>query len=894
MSAQTSPTPAVAKLTPMLRHYLQVKEENPDTLLLYRMGDFYELFFEDAIKAAPALEVALTARQKGTPSEAPMCGVPHHAIESYIAKLIEHGYKVAVCDQVEDPKEAKGLVKREVTRVVTPGTLSELELLDQKKSNRLASVVFEAGGTKSAGNGAVATLDVSTGSLRVEACVDEDSLLDALRLARPREILYEEERGRTLPGSVEAWLEQESVCRTTVAPADALDHRGAQEVLVQQFDVASVRSFGFSDQDPRLIACAHAIEYARSTSRHSLDHVRQLAVVAPTDFLVLDETTLRNLEVFENQRQRSERHSLVWVLDQTQTGPGARLLRDWLGYPLRSEEAITNRLDGVEELLNRGTVRSRLRAALERMPDLERLVTRAVLGRMSPREAGLVRDGLDLIPELLISLGEPRSEILEGLGSVDPVADLRNELARQLVESPPATLKDGGILREGVCPQLDEARDLAQNGKTRLVELEAAERDATGIAKIKVRYNRVFGYFLEVPKSQQERVPDHYDRKQTLANAERYVTTELKELEERILGAESTRIAREEELFETVREQIASEATRLQELAYAVASLDAIASLAEVAALYDYRRPALRPAGDTLRLESSRHPVVERLTQEPFVPNDLELDPETAQIVILTGPNMGGKSTYLRQIALVALMAHIGSFVPAESAEVPMLDRIFTRVGASDDLVRGESTFMVEMIETANILRYATAESLVVLDEVGRGTATFDGLSVAWAIVEHMHEQNRSLTLFATHYHELTELAGLLPRVRNRTMTVKEWENRIVFLHRVESGAADKSYGLHVARLAGLPESLIERAQEILGNLEAQEYDVRGTPRIAKGTLPEGADESQLALFASADPAFAEHPMLQVLRDVDLDRLTPLAALNLLSSLKERLESGEG
>ena len=879
-SSRAAAPKAASTLTPMLRHYLEVKEEYVDAILLYRMGDFYELFFEDAVRAAPLLDVTLTARQKGTPSEAPMCGVPHHAVEGYIGKLIDAGLRVAVCDQVEDPAQAKGLVKREVTRVVTPGTLTEPELLEGADANLLASIRWGEDPANDPGGG-VAFLDVSTGRFFVRRFEDIARLVEELELWRPTEVLYVDGQ---LDDSVSAWASRREICLTARGTDLLASPSEATQLLERQLGVSSLRGFGVADDSSVLLSAAEAVRYARESTRSELGHIRNLELHRDEQFLILDDATLENLEVFRTQRGDRRSGTLISVVDRTQTPAGARMLRDWLAHPLRSIEEIERRQDATADLLEAQEQREILRAALSRVGDLERLSARAVVGRMGPREAAALRDGLEQVPDILERLKKRNATFLLELGASDPQAELASYLAERLEETPSVTLRSGGVIADGVDPELDRNRSLARDGKRHLLELEAKEREATGIGNLKIRFNKVFGYYLEVTKAHQSRVPERYTRKQTLANAERYVTDELKELEEAILGAEQKQIALEESLFESLRQEVAKHAMGLGELAYALAAADVIASFAERARGGDYCRPRLVSGGDCISIREGRHPVVEESMRSDFVPNDLVLQDEDSQVVLLTGPNMGGKSTYLRQIALITLLAHTGSYVPAREAEIALTDRIFTRVGASDDLSRGESTFMVEMIETANILRYATAESLVILDEVGRGTSTFDGLSLAWAIVEHLHEENRSRTLFATHYHELTELQAVLSRVVNRTMTVKEWDDRIVFLHRVEEGRADKSYGIHVARLAGLPESLLSRASEILSNLEADGYDPTGKPRIARGEgAPVSTAPDQLGLFAGAQDV-----VMDLLSEVDLDRMTPLAALNFLARLKER------
>ncbi|MEE2776489.1 MAG: DNA mismatch repair protein MutS [Acidobacteriota bacterium] len=867
-----------AKLTPMLRHYLEVKSEHPDAILFYRMGDFYEMFFEDAERAAPILEIALTARQKGSPSEAPMCGVPHHALDTYLGKMVRAGIKVAICDQVEDPAEAKGLVRREVTRVVTPGTVSEPALLEGKEDNLLCALSW----SKDAGAGAF--LDVSTGKLVIHRWHSAEEAVESLSVLRPSELIF---GAGELPGDVTGWLERQDVCRSPIPAEDAMTAGAATRLLEEQFETATLRGFGMRADEPAALATATALRYARETQKSELTHVDDLELHEERAFMALDETTLFNLEVVRSQREGARRGTLLGVVDRTCTAMGGRRLRSWFLEPLLDRAAIRRRHDAVEELLDETLLRQRLREDLGRVADMERLLTRAVLGTASPREVGALRDSLAVVAEALPHLKEARTEALGQMAGCDVVEDLRTALESRLAPELPTSLAQGGVVAEGVNADLDRCRSLVGDTKQHILELEAQERERSGISSLKVGYNRVFGYYLEVTKANQHRVPDDYVRKQTLTNAERYITPEIKELEEQILGAEESRARLEEQEFGVLVAEVVAASRRIRRLAIGVGELDSLASLAEVAARNHFCRPRMEEAGRPIRIRDGRHPVVESMLREEFVPNDCQLDDEESQIVVLTGPNMGGKSTYLRQVALIVLMAQAGSFVPARECRIGLVDRIFTRVGASDDLTRGESTFMVEMIETANILRYASERSLVVLDEVGRGTATFDGLSLAWAIVEHLHEHCRPKTLFATHYHELTELATILPRVTNRTMAVREWEERIVFLRRVVAGSADKSYGIQVARLAGLPPSVLDRAAEILANLERHEYDLTGKPRLAKGAATD-SDPGQLALFTPPEELVAG-----ILREVDLEQLSPLAALNLLHTLKSRLDPSE-
>jgi DNA mismatch repair protein MutS len=867
--------PATAELTPMLRHYLEVKAAHPDGLLFYRMGDFFELFFDDAIEAASLLDLTLTARQKGTDSEAPMCGVPHHAVAGYAAKLLKLGRKVVLCDQVEDPAQAKGLVRREVTRILTPGTLSETELLESKEESFLAVLTWNGE------RGEAAFLDVSTGAFFVRRFAGVAEALTELEALRPRELLSDE---ASLPAELADWVRREIACRAGLAgrleaPA------AAAERLQRRLGVGTLRGFGLEPDEPAVRAAAAALAYAEANQLAELAHVREIAVRETRDRLVLDGTTLGNLEIFRRAGDGAAEGTLVALADRTQSAAGGRAVREWLRAPLRDVTAIGDRHDAVEALVRDAARRERVRLGLGQLADLERLATRAVLGTLGPREAAALRDSLVAVPALLAELAGQPSRVLAEAAGADPQVELANQLEARLAAEPPAALDAGGVIAAGVDAELDEARSLARDSKRHILALEARERERTGIGSLKIRYNRVFGYSIEISKANAAKVPADYVRRQTLVNAERYVTPEIQELETRILSAEERQLELERRLFDELRASIAGHAQGLRRLARALAAVDVVAGWADLAARFGYCRPEMLPAGSGIRVEEGRHAVVERHLGERFVPNDAELDPEREQIVLLTGPNMGGKSTYLRQVALIVLLAQAGSFVPAKSAALGVVDRIFSRVGASDDLARGESTFMVEMIETANILRFATRESLVILDEVGRGTATFDGLSLAWSIVEHLHEKAKPLTLFATHYHELTELAALLPRVVNRTMAVKEWEDRILFLRRVVPGSADKSYGLHVARLAGIPDEVVQRAEQVLRNLEAKEYDPQGRPRLAEGGEFERERAAQMPLFTPAEEIVA-----QLLREVDLERLTPLAALNLLASLQDRLK----
>ncbi len=860
----------------MLRQYLDLKQEAGDALLLYRMGDFYELFFEDAEKAAPVLGIVLTRRKHNDEVEAPMCGIPHHAFDAYIGKLLEAGFRVAVAEQVEDPRKAKGLVRRAIVRVHTPGTVADAELLDGSAHCYLAAV----GGDLAAPS--VAWIEVSTGAFEGMDCPDREAAAERLALVAPRELLVTE----GWDGWRELWPRERPLPTVTPLPAEEFSPAEGERRLLRALSAGSLRGFGLASGEPLVGLAGALVGYVDRTQRGGLGHVRGFRRRHPADGLVLDRATVRNLEILEGA-DGSRRTTLAAVLDHTCTRMGARLLRDWLLHPSAELETITARHVAVEGLVDRPDLLGTIRETLSGLPDLERITARVALGQAVPRELVALREGLGRLPMLRKSL-EPFGDALlrRLLRRIDPVDEARTLLADRLADDPPAVVGTG-VIREGWDGELDEARRLSRGGREALAAIELRERERTGIGSLKVRYNKVFGYYIEVSKAHTAKVPEDYERRQTLTSAERYVTPELKELESRILAAEETALARERELYAALVAELGALAARLSATAAAVAELDVLAGFADRARTRGYVRPRME-AGGTLRIREGRHPVLEEIQKEPpFVPNDCELDGETVQIVLLTGPNMGGKSTYLRQVALITLMAHAGSWVPASEAMIGLTDRIFTRVGAADMLARGESTFMVEMTETANILRHATPGSLVILDEVGRGTATFDGLSLAWAIVEYLHDrpEHAAKVLFATHYHELTELAGLLPRLRNRSMAVKEWRGKILFLHRVVDGPADRSYGIHVARLAGVPEAVCRRSEEILANLERHELSVTGDPAARRSPVPGAERIEQLPLFR---PPHEE--ILQALRGAPIDQMTPLDALNLVARLKERLD----
>jgi len=873
-----------ASLTPMFQQYHRIKAEHRDAILMFRMGDFFEMFFEDAVRAASLLEITLTARGGGTDTEVPMCGVPVHAADGYIARLVAAGLKVALCDQVEDPRAAKGLVRREVVRVITPGTITDPEHLEAKENNYLACL-WDDGEAIGA-----AYLDLSTGDFRLAELAGESrwaALADQAAGFSPREVLVPE-------GA--SWLESMPLARLAevrieTRPGWTFEAETARRALVEQLGVVALDGFGVADR-PRAVRAAGAlVQYLRATQKNALAHINRLALHDASEHLLLDSATVRNLELLRSQATGRATGALIGTLDETATGMGGRLLKAWLLRPLRRREAIEARHAAVGELLERAPERERLRDLLRGVLDLERLLCRVTLGTATPRDLGGLRDSCLRLPAIAQLARGCAAARLAGIGTeFDDLADVAAALVAALVDRPPLASRESGIVRDGFHAEVDELRMLSRDAREVLARLETRERERTGIASLRVRYNRVFGYYIEVSKANLPLVPQDYLRKQTLTNAERFITPELKEYETRILSAQDRLVALEYDLFVALRESVAAAAGRVRDAAAAVAELDVLAAFAEAAARRAYVRPRLGDAR-RLALHDARHPVVEALSREAFVPNDLRLDGDSRQIVILTGPNMGGKSTFLRQTAIAAVLAQAGSFVPAREAEMPLFDRVFSRVGASDNLAAGQSTFLVEMQETANILHNATHDSLVLLDEIGRGTSTFDGLSLAWAVVEHLHdgEGGHPLTLFATHYHELTELAVPLQRVVNQSIAVREWNDEVVFLRRVIEGPADQSYGIQVARLAGIPRPVIERAREVLLNLEGGEFTRDGQPRIARSR--DGgrrAPPGQMELFVQEDPVVKE--IRDRLRRVDVDRLTPLEALNLLAELRALLE----
>ena len=873
------------KLTPMLEQYFEIKRQVPDAILFYRLGDFYEMFFEDAEKAAPLLDLVLTARNKGQEYETPMCGVPYHSADGYIAKLIRHGLRVAICEQTEEAGQGKGLVRREIVRVVTPGTATESSIVERESCYLVSLVPSE----ETVG---AAYLDVSTGDFFVTAygSLSDGRLYDDMARFAPREAIVPRETETN--GAL-------TIPITAVEPS-LFEVRGSRDYLTKHFGTQSLRGFGLEDDDARIGAAGGALRYASASHKRSLEHVRALRVDNDSDYLQLDAATLANLEVCESRDAARPRATLWGVINATRSPMGTRALRRWLTRPLKNAAAIFDRHDAVDELTRTRAALEQMTARLQKICDLERVTSRITLRTASPRECLTLAESLLAVDELrevmgalhgplVGSLRERCSLLVTGGSRETPPAtsnqqpatldDVVRLIVKTLHPEPAINVRDGGVIADGIDKDLDELRSIARDSKTILLQIEAREKERTGISSLKIRFNSVFGYYIEVSKSNLAKVPPDYIRKQTLANAERYITPDLKELEEKIVGAEEKAIAIELRLYDQLLGAISAVSGAILETARAVGEIDALASLATVAVRNRYVRPQLSEEAE-LCIEDGRHPVIEQIAAERFIPNHTNVRREENGIQIITGPNMGGKSTYLRQVALIVLLNQAGSFVPAAKARLGICDRIFTRVGASDQLARGESTFMVEMHETANILNNATERSLIILDEVGRGTATFDGLSLAWAIIEYLHDNpSRSgITLFATHYHEVTDLVKTKQRVANFNVAVKEWNEQIIFLRKVVQGAADKSYGIQVAKLAGIPQSVIERAREILDTLERKERDV------VEETRKRGPQTRQLGLFSSR-----EQGVVDALREVELDTLSPREALNVLYELRQKL-----
>ena len=878
------------ELTPMMKQYMQTKEEYKDCILFYRLGDFYEMFFDDALTASKELEITLTGKNCGLEERAPMCGIPYHAVDSYLNRLVSKGYKVAICEQVEDPKTAKGIVKREVIRVVTPGTNLDTQGLDETKNNYIMCIVYMAD------RYGLSVADVTTGEYLVTELDSQTKLMDELYKFMPSEIVCNEafymsgldlddlkNRLHMAIYSLEAWYFDDALCR---------------ETLQEHFKVASLEGIGLSDYECGMIASGALLKYLEETQKNSLSHMSRLTRYATGNYMVLDSATRRNLELVETLREKQKRGSLLWVLDKTKTAMGARTLRKYVEQPLIDKKSIVKRLDAVAELKDNAICREEIREYLNPVYDLERLVGKITYQSANPRDLIAFQSSLSMLPSVKCILKDMESDLLKEIyEELDPLEELCDLVGRAIQEEPPLAMKEGGIIKDGYNEEVDRLRKAKSEGKNWLADLETKEREKTGIKNLRIRYNKVFGYYLEVTNSFKDLVPDYYTRKQTLANAERYIIPELKELEDTILGAEDKLCALEYELYCEVRNTIAAELTRIQRTAKAVAKLDVIASLALVAERNNYVRPKINEKG-VIDIRDGRHPVVEKMIpNDMFIANDTYLDDKKQRISIITGPNMAGKSTYMRQAALIVLMAQLGSFVPTSSANIGLVDRIFTRVGASDDLASGQSTFMVEMNEVANILRNATSKSLLILDEIGRGTSTFDGLSIAWAVVEYISNSKLlgAKTLFATHYHELTELEGKISNVNNYCIAVKEKGDDIVFLRKIVKGGADKSYGIQVAKLAGVPDPVINRAKEIVEELvtaditgKVKDIAVQGSE--TKKKTQKKLDEVDLTQFSLFDTV-KDDDVLNELKELDISHMTPMDAMNKLYQLQNKLRN---
>ena len=880
---------AEQQLSPMMQHYLKTKEEYPGCILFYRLGDFYEMFFEDAKIVSKELELTLTGRACGLEERAPMCGVPFHAADTYINRLVQRGYKVAICEQMEDPSTAKGIVKREVIRIATPGTNIDMQSLDETKNNYIMCVVY---GVEKYG---IAIADVTTGDFFVTEVDSERKLLDELNKFSPSEIICNEafymsgvditdmrERLRIAVTALDSWYFGDEL---------------AKETLLSHFKIHSLEGLGLVDYDSGVLASGALLKYLYETQKNTLSNILAIHPYSVGKYMIIDSSSRRNLELVETLREKQKRGSLLWVLDKTKTAMGARLLRSYVEQPLIDKAEIIKRQDLIATLNKNEITREELREYLNPIYDLERLITRITYQTANPRDLIAFRNSLEMLPAIFMLLSDLSGELVNEIrDEFDDLKDLYALLCESIQEEPPISTRDGDIIKDGYNEEVDRLRRAKTEGKNWLAQLEAQEREKTGIKNLRIKYNKVFGYYLEVTNSFKDMVPDYYVRKQTLTGAERYITPELKELEDTILGSEDRLTSLEYELFKAVRDHIGENVSRIQRTAKAIAQIDVFASLALVASRNNYCRPKINESG-ILDIKNGRHPVVEQMiTNDLFIDNDTYLDNNNHRISIITGPNMAGKSTYMRQTALIVLMAQIGSFVPAVSANVGIVDRIFTRVGASDDLASGQSTFMVEMNEVANILRNATSNSLLILDEIGRGTSTFDGLSIAWAVVEHISNTKLigAKTLFATHYHELTELEGKLSGVNNYCIAVKEKGDDIVFLRKIVKGGADKSYGIQVAKLAGLPDTVIERAKEIVNELVnnditeiVRNISVDTTSKRRKKEHLDEVDLSQMSLFDT----LSDDNIIDELKNVDIGNMTPLDALNKLYELQNKVKN---
>ncbi len=866
------------KTTPVIKQYLSIKEKYKDAILLYRMGDFYEMFFEDAKIASKVLEITLTARNKREKDPIPMCGVPVRAVQGYIGRLIAQGYKVAICDQVEDAASAKGLVRREVVRVITPGMIVENEFLDEKTNNYVLALFF----SEKAALFGLSYLDISTGTFRMTESKDLTAVVDEVLRVSPSELLFPD--AFKTDSSFTPLIRSVPEKALTLLEERCFDHAHGRERLLDQFGTISLEGFGCEGLKAGVSAAGALLFYVGETQKQKIKHLTGIETYILGDYLLIDELSCRNLELLRNLRTGTRKGTLLGIMDRTVTAMGGRLFSGWLRYPLMNGRQIRTRLDAVEEAKEKAHIRSDIREALKSVYDLERISSKIAMGYASARDMTALKRSLQKFPEIRALISGFETAHFQWEENHEPLNDLAARIEKAIREDAPAVISEGGIICQGYNSELDELIRLSRDGKGWLAQLESKEKEATGISSLKVRYNKVFGYYIEIPRSRSKEVPLHYVRKQTLTNAERYITDELKTFESKVLNAEERRAALEYEIFESVRREVVRCNAQIQEAARFLARADCLLNLAELADQNNYAKPEINTEGGVL-IEDGRHPVVEKMiTGERFVPNTVRIDNEKNQILILTGPNMAGKSTVLRQVALITLMAQMGSFVPARSASVSVTDRIFTRVGALDNLSQGQSTFMVEMQETANILHNATSKSLVIMDEIGRGTSTFDGLSIAWAVAEYLHDlRGRGVkTLFATHYHELTELAHTKPRVRNYNIAVKEWNDEIIFLRKLVEGGTNRSYGIQVARLAGIPDKVIRRAKKFLSEIEKREQHMNASSLFPEAdTVKESA---QLGLFGNP----GDHDLLEELRDMDISQMTPLEAMNYLSGLQAK------
>ena len=867
----------MAKYTPMMEQYFSIKEQYQDCILMFRLGDFYEMFFDDAITASKVLEIALTGRDCGQEERAPMCGVPHHAVDGYISKLIENGYKVAICEQLEDPSLAKGIVKRDVVRVITPGTIIDQAMLDEKSNNYLCCIYMDKGFGMS-------YVDISTGELLV---TENISLSDFLK-NKTNELLIQEINKIAPSEIISNKMTGNETIDSVVNLSDILSFDDYKSIVLNHFKLVSLDSFGLKDNFHAVMSLGMLINYLNETQKTSLDHINKLHFYTLGEFLQLDSNTRKNLELIETIRGKKGPGTLYHVIDNTMTAMGGRLLKKWIEEPLKNIKHINLRLDAVEELYENVMTSNNIKEYLKSVYDIERLISRIVYGNCNGRDLNSLKQSLSNLPDLKAELSGLSSEKLVGIyEKFDELKDIYDLIDASIVDEPPVSIKEGGLIKAGYNEELDELKEITVKGKNWISNLQTKERDTTGIKNLKIGFNKVFGYYLEVTKSYLKDVPEHYMRKQTLANCERYVTPELKEMEAKILNADEQVMKLEYDLFLEIREFISSHVKRIQETAYNIAVIDVINSLSLAAVKNNYVRPEMNKEG-YISITDGRHPVIEKIMKnEMFVPNDTYIDKKEYRMSIITGPNMAGKSTYMRQVALIALLAHIGSFVPAKKAEICVVDKIFTRVGASDDLSQGQSTFMVEMSEVSNILQNATSDSLLILDEIGRGTSTYDGLSIAWSVVEYITKKIKAKTLFATHYHELSELESKLKSVKNYKILIKEENDKITFLRKITEGSIDRSYGIQVANLAGLPEEVVERAKEILKQLDESDINKPFTKKKNRVN-----DNFQVSMF-QPDPAEKgknkEYKELaENIKNIDIENITPMQSFKLLNDIIEK------